>query len=213
MTAKLHLSNPLALAVLALLYEQPMHPYQVATTLRERGKHESIKLNYGSLYTVIESLQRKRLIAEQETLRDSRRPERTVYCLTDAGREAFLDWLRELVRTPQKEYTQFAAGLSFLPALPPAEAIALLDQRVQLLAGEVADIRDRLEAAIQEGLPRLFLIELEHEHVLREAELRWVREMAGAMADGTLSGMQEWRSFHPGLDALDAAGKESKERS
>ena len=50
-------SNPLALAVLICLYERPMHPYEVATTLRQRGKHESVRLNYGSLYSVVASLE------------------------------------------------------------------------------------------------------------------------------------------------------------
>ena len=49
-------SNPLALAVLACLTERPMHPYEISTTLRTRGKEQSIKLNYGSLYAVVEAL-------------------------------------------------------------------------------------------------------------------------------------------------------------
>ncbi len=43
------ISNPLALAVLACLHERPMHPYEMASTMRERGKEQSIKLNYGGL--------------------------------------------------------------------------------------------------------------------------------------------------------------------
>ena len=35
-------SNPLALAVLASLHERPMHPYEMASTMRERGKEQSI---------------------------------------------------------------------------------------------------------------------------------------------------------------------------
>ncbi len=31
-------SNPLALAVLVLLFERPMHPYEIAATLRIRNK-------------------------------------------------------------------------------------------------------------------------------------------------------------------------------
>ena len=50
-------ANPLALAVLASLYERPMHPYEMSQTLRSRAKHESIKLNYGSLYSVVEGLE------------------------------------------------------------------------------------------------------------------------------------------------------------
>ena len=56
--ARRKISNPLALAVLACLYERPMHPYEMATTMRTRNKDESVKLNYGSLYSVVDALQR-----------------------------------------------------------------------------------------------------------------------------------------------------------
>jgi len=78
-------SNPLALAVLACLYERPMHPYEVAQTLRSRAKHESIRLNYGSLYGVVELLEKRGFIRARETVREGRRPERTIYEITDDG--------------------------------------------------------------------------------------------------------------------------------
>ena len=200
MTSERKVSNPLALAVLALLFERPMHPYEMVSTLRERGKHESVRFKYSSLYSVVEALQREGLIVGLETRREGRRPERTVYGLTEAGRAEFLTWLRELLREPVKEYTQFAAGLSFIPALPPTEAAALLDERVRLLEEEVGEMRSRLATVMEQGLSRLFLIEAEHELVLREAELGWVRELVREIEDGTLAGMPEWESFHPEPD-------------
>src|SRR6516225_2875932 len=127
-------SNPLALAVLACLVERPMHPYEMATTLRERGKDQSIKLNYGSLYTVVEALQQHGLIVAQETERAGRRPERTVYRLTDAGRMELIDWVSELLSRPVKEYAHFEAGLSLGGVLPPDDVVALLTQRCNALA-------------------------------------------------------------------------------
>ena len=124
--AKRRVSNPLALAVLGLLTERPMHPYEMSNTLRERAKEESIKLNYGSLYSVVESLQRHQLIEVQETIREGRRPERTIYAITDAGRTEFVDWLSDLLAIPVKEYTQFEAALSLMPGLPPDEVLRLL---------------------------------------------------------------------------------------
>ena len=114
-------NNPLALAVLICLSERPMHPYEVATTLRQRQKHESVRLNYGSLYAVVASLEKRGLIAPQETERAGRLPERTVYRLTDAGLIEAHDWLTDLISTPVKEYPSFEAALSFLPALPPEQ--------------------------------------------------------------------------------------------
>jgi DNA-binding PadR family transcriptional regulator len=202
-SSKRKVSNPLALAVMALLYERPMHPYEMVSVMRERGKHESVRLRYSSLYSVVEALEREGLILALETVREGRRPERTIYGLTEAGRVEFLGWLRELLREPVKEYTQFAAGLTFLPALPPEEAAALLEVRVRLLEGEIGEMRSRLDTAVEAGLPRLFLVEAEHEVVLREAELRWVREFVREIEDGTLGGIARWEAFHPSRDRVD----------
>jgi DNA-binding PadR family transcriptional regulator len=207
--SKRKVSNPLALAVMALLYERPMHPYEMVSVMRERGKHESVRLKYSSLYSVVEALVREGFISPRETVREGRRPERTVYELTDAGRVEFLGWLRELLSVPAKEYTQFAAGLTFLPALPPDEAAELLDGRVRSLEEEVREMRSVLDSVMKEGLPRLFLIESEHELTLREAELRWVRELAREISDGTLGGMAEWEGFHADRDAEETRKEES----
>ncbi len=115
---KQHRSNPLALAVLVCLSERPMHPYEVATTLRQRVKERSVKLNFGALYGVVESLAKRGLIEPKETGRAGRMPERTIYQLTDAGRIESNDWLAELLSTPTIEYPQFVAGLSFSPRCP-----------------------------------------------------------------------------------------------
>src|SRR5258708_32578388 len=108
-----------------------MHPYEMATTMRERGKDQSIKLNYGALYSVVEALQQHGLIVAQETERPGRRPERTVYRLTDAGRMELIDWLSELISTPVKEYTWFEAGASPSPLVPPSRGATPPAQRGQ----------------------------------------------------------------------------------
>lgn len=197
------LSNPLALAVLACLYERPMHPYEIATTLRARAKHESIKLNYGSLYTVVESLRRHRLIVPAETTREGRRPERTVYALTPAGRLELRDWLAELLSTPVKEYTQFEAGLSLMPGLSPDEVVALLAERRLRLEMEIRGMRATHELAAEQGIPRLFTVESEYRLVLREAELEWVGRLAREIDNGTLEGVDRWRALHAAREVDD----------
>ncbi|MGF1472091.1 MAG: PadR family transcriptional regulator [Rubrobacteraceae bacterium] len=189
-------SNPLALAVMALLYERPMHAYEMVSLMRERRKHESVRLKYSSLYSVVGALEREALISRLETSREGRRPERTIYELTGAGRAEFLTWLRELLGEPAKEYPQFAAGLSFLPALPPAEVVDLFQERIRRLEKEVETMRSQMGEVSEQGLPRLFLVEHEHELILKEVELEWVRGLVREIRAGTLGGMQEWQSFH-----------------
>jgi DNA-binding PadR family transcriptional regulator len=191
--AKRKISNPLALAVLGLLIEKPMHPYEMSATMRERVKEASIKLNYGSLYSVVESLQRHNLIDVQETVREGRRPERTVYSITDAGRTEFVDWLSELLAVPVKEYTQFEAALSLLPGLPPDEVVRLLQIRRTRLTAEVTGTAAVLDEMVEQGLPYLLAIEADYVLVLRRAELAFVERTIEQIGDGTLDGVAMWR--------------------
>src|SRR5271156_2082858 len=191
-------SNPLALAVLISLYERPMHPYEVATTLRQRNKHESVRLNYGSLYAVVASLERRGLISPQETAREGRLPERTVYDLTDAGRVETHDWLTDLIATPVKEYPAFEAPLSFLPALPPSDVVGLLEERALRLETEIAQARASQEVADKMGLPRLFSVEGQFRIILLEAELDFTRSLASDIVSGALGGVDWWKSVHAG---------------
>jgi DNA-binding PadR family transcriptional regulator len=194
-------SNPLALAVLACLYERPMHPYEIASTLRERHKDESIKLNYGSLYSVVESLKGHALITEQETERQGNRPERTVYQITDAGRLELIDWLSELLCRPVKEFTRFEAGLSLLPVLPPKDVVALLEERCRRLVVELEQYQALRKLVATHQVPRLFLIESEYRMTLREAELNWTRALIADITSGSLEGMDQWVKHHEALGA------------
>ena len=198
--AKRKVSNPLALAVLTQLSERPMHPYEMASTMRERGKDLTVKLNYGSLYTVVDSLQRAGFIVARETERDGRRPERTVYEITEAGAAEASDWLRELLGKPVKEYPRFLAGLTFMPALPPEEVIDLLRERRAHLDEEIRSIKSDLRLARtgwegQPPLPRLFVIEGEYVLAMHEAELRWVGRLIRDLESGTFDGLDQWRAF------------------
>jgi DNA-binding PadR family transcriptional regulator len=189
-------NNPLALAVLMCLYERPMHPYEVATTLRQRHKNESVRLNYGSLYAVVGSLEKRRLIEPGEVERDGRLPERTIYRITDAGRVEAHDWLAELISTPVKEYPAFEAGLSFLPALPPDETLALLEERALAIELGLAHWRGVRELLEERGLPRVLWVEAEYAARMREAELEYTRALIADISADALGGIEWWRAMH-----------------
>lgn len=190
-------SNPLALAVLVCLLEAPMHPYEMAQTLRSRAKEESVRLNYGSLYAVVESLERRGMIRARETVREGRRPERTIYEITEAGTLEASDWLTDLLSIRNKEFPSFMAALSFLPALPPNEVLQALKHRLNALEIQLVKIRGVERAAHEEmGLPRLFGLEGEYETALLQAERDFVRKLVDEIESGSLDGIHLWRSFH-----------------
>jgi DNA-binding PadR family transcriptional regulator len=197
-------SNPLALAVLSCLAQRPMHPYEIAATLREQGKDASIKINYGSLYTVVESLLRRGLIEERETVREGRRPERTVYGITRAGRGEHDDWLGEMISRPAAEFTQFEAALSLMGGLPPEDVLPLLEQRRTLLHMQVNADRSTYDMCLEQGLPEVFIVELDYRIALRKAELGFVEDLVRRVRERKLGGIEVWESFH----SLAATGDE-----
>jgi DNA-binding PadR family transcriptional regulator len=194
MAKKRRLSNPLALAVLVLLSERPMHPYEIAATLRARHKEESIKIRYGSLYKVIELLQKEGLIVAREKAREGRRPERTVYELTSSGRTEMREWLSELVSEPAKEYLMFEAGLCLLPALEPEEAVSLLETREHRLDQKCRQVRGRLDTALKLGIPPLFVVEAEYRLAQLESERQFVHSLVLRIKEEEWSA--EWSEFH-----------------
>jgi hypothetical protein len=105
------------------------------------------------------------------------------------------DWLTELVGTPSKEYPAFMAGLSFLPALDPDDALAALRHRAETLTVKLAALRGVEKAARDAGLPRIFGLEAEYEDGQLVAELRFVTALVEEMENGTLEGLELWRLF------------------
>ncbi len=198
MATRRKVGNLLALAVLSYLTRQPMHPYELGRTLRDHDDVRSIKFNHGSLYMVVQQLARVGFIVEQETTREGQRPERTVYALTDAGRNEARDWLRELVELPQYEYPHFVAALSLIAALPPGEVVEMLGGRLRRLGEQQAEIRDHVDRAVAGGLHPLFLVEEEYRLALLDAESTFVERFLERIDDPETGWGRPWAAFHAG---------------
>ena len=197
MAKRRKVGNLLALTVLTSLAERPMHPYEMASEMRERGKDQSIKINWGSLYTVVQNLEKHGLIAAAGTSRQGRHPERTIYEITPEGRDELSDWLEELLAVPAREYTRFEAALSLMGVLRPERVAHLLHQRARVLEATVAGDEASL-AKLVESLPRVFVVEAEYRVALAKAELDWIRGLLDDLEKGTLDGLEDWRKYHEG---------------
>jgi DNA-binding PadR family transcriptional regulator len=185
--------SPLALIVLALLYEAPMHPYRMQQLIKERGKDEVVNVRQrASVYQTIDRLQRLGLITPREKVREEKWPERTVYELTDEARRTFHDWMNEALSTRAREFPEFPVAVSLLGLLTPEEALRQLETRVAALEDEVARIDSQSGRAAAEGLPRLFLLETEYQRATLETELEWVRTVVEDLRTGKLTWDEEW---------------------
>jgi DNA-binding PadR family transcriptional regulator len=177
------LANPVVLAALGALLERPMHPYQLATVLGERG----IPVNRGSLYDTVQAMARAGWLAPQPTEQADGRPQRTPYVLTDRGRDELarrLDWQ---IRTPKQEFPEFLGAVSHLGVLGPGGAVGALQQRADHLANLITEDEKHLAQALATGgVPRLFVIEAEYALHMVRAERAWVLALIEQIETGAL---------------------------
>src|ERR1700694_565925 len=165
----------LALAVMELLSEAPMHPYEMKQRMRERGQERAIPMKSASIYDAVERLTESGFVEPLLTNREGRRPERTIYRITPAGARELDSWLRQLLEQPSREYPRFAAALMFLGALRrKEEAISALGRRASAVEAQIAAAVEMMRG-VPHDLPRLFVIEEEYAQAMRRAELEWLR--------------------------------------
>ena len=167
-----------SLAVLAMLRERAMHPYEMQRVMHQRHTDELLALKRGSLYHAINQLQRDGLIEPVETTREGRRPERTVYQITPDGDDELVLWMRELLSMPVREGSQFTAALAFVLHLPPEDALEQLELRAVGLEASIAALH-AIERGIGAYVGRVSVLELEYQRALAQAELDWVRSIIG----------------------------------
>jgi DNA-binding PadR family transcriptional regulator len=173
-------------AVLALLREAPMHPYQMQRLLHDRHKDELLVLKRGSLYHAINRLVKEGLISAVSSERDGRRPERTTYRISPEGRRELTRVLRLMIAVPRHEPSDFMAAMSFLLFLDHVDAIARLEQRAQGLEQNAQAIEAGMKAA-SSYVERINLIESEYLLAMRKAELKWVRDVIAELRSGALT--------------------------
>jgi len=193
MAHKRKVSNPLALAVLAELSVGSKQPNEISRRLKQTGKDRHIKYTHGSLYMVVRQLDKAGFIAAQKTVRDSERPERTLYALTVSGRRELDEWMRDLLARPEREYPVFLVALSLLAVLPPGETVELLDRRLAVLEDEATEIRATVRKAATDKVHWVFLIEEEYRLATLKTEQRFVKDLVEKLSKPSY--VREWNEW------------------
>jgi DNA-binding PadR family transcriptional regulator len=198
-----------ALTTLALLSEQPCHPYEIQRLLRERHKSYAVGKTR-TLYRAIDELQAAGYIEPLETSREGRRPERTVYRITTEGSEELENWLADTLSTPVDETPVFQVAVGLLAYITEERAHAALATRIVSLRSRVTALDATLKLAQDElGLPRLVLLELEHGIALASAEIEWIRSLIADMDTGALIWNEALLRAH--FEAMHAADRGRRE--
>ncbi len=185
--ARIRRLTPVGIAILALLVREPLHPYEMRHRIRVQELDRIMKFTHGTLYSTVERLAADELIEPVEVNREGRRPERTVYQVTDAGRDQLTDALRDGLMRSVSEYPALATALAFASLLTPQEVAQLLDRRRITLEARLSANNAAIDATLKQGLPRINLIETEYMTALLRAESDWLASAVDDIRTGRLT--------------------------
>ncbi|TNC20700.1 PadR family transcriptional regulator [Amycolatopsis alkalitolerans] len=174
------------MAILELLHEKPMHPYEMTQIMRHRRVDLRVKLRPGSLYHTVERLEAQQFIEVVDTQRQGRRPERTVYAMTEKGQDTFSDQVRDMLSTPAQEYPQYPVALSAANELDEGDAVEQLKRRVVNLKARIAADEVVIEQVLKEDLPDMWWIEHAFSHHQRKSELAWTEGLIADLESGRI---------------------------
>jgi DNA-binding PadR family transcriptional regulator len=200
--------TPLAVSVLALLAERPMHPYEMYSLMLERHQDYVVKVKPGSLYHTVARLNRDGLVEVAGVDRAGARPERTTYAITPAGADAMRDWIRRTLGDPAREHQHFPVALAEAHNLPRGIVIDLLRQYLKLLTDELDIAEAATRRAAATGVPEAYWLTADYFRALRRCERDWIARTIDRLETKDLT----WPNEQPAEQPTDRPADQPTER-
>ncbi|GAB90014.1 PadR family transcriptional regulator [Gordonia rhizosphera] len=182
---------PLAVLVLGLVAERPMHPYEMFSTTVERREDRLVKFRPGTLYHAVDRLASKGLISVHDVQREGNRPERTVYAITDAGRTALDHSLERILARHPVEYPELYLALSEAHGLPRVRVIELLGERLAAMRTDLDDVLAAQALAREQCRPEMFILDMGCRAATLSAQIGWLDDLVTRLQSSTIAWLDD----------------------
>ena len=181
------------LVTLGFLRRRPQYGYEIKQMI-EHVMGDWTNIAFGSIYFALKKLAEQGFVEKVGTEQEGGRPSRTVYQITDAGREEFMRLLREVWSNVEQQTFDFDIGLSFMGALPIEEVKEYLRKRITHLEHivEYLDAHQAEEMADERVPNRLASTVFDHHRVHLGAELDWTRDLLQNVEQGLYDAEIDW---------------------
>ncbi|MEU3944831.1 PadR family transcriptional regulator [Streptomyces sp. NPDC029526] len=158
------------LPLLALLARGPAHGYELKQDLEQLLGSAYPQPNVGQIYVTLGRLEKSGLI-EGESVEQSSRPNKKVYHLTDAGREALDAWFEETADEPRVR-DEFFMKLALAPRSGGVDQVTLINKQRRQYLNTMREL-SRLAAA-EDRDNRIAHLLIEGAMLHLQADLDWL---------------------------------------
>jgi DNA-binding PadR family transcriptional regulator len=134
-----------------------------------------MKLQKGSLYYAAEQLHKNNYIKVVDVIKDTNRPDKTIYQITGSGKELFHKLILEELSSDSNLYHPLFTGVAFALHGNPQEIADILEKRMALTEKRVHELSSILDFYKQ--LPRAVIHLIKGAILHSEAELTWLKNL------------------------------------
>jgi DNA-binding PadR family transcriptional regulator len=160
--------------LLGLLHKEPAHGYELKGEIESMFGEVWPVVNIGQIYSTLGRLERAGLVRSTAVAQASR-PDKKVFELTAAGREALQAWVDELV--PPQVRDSFFSKLVLAAQTRLTDPIVLIDRQRRAHLRRLAELGELAGAA--RGLAARLAVEGAVMHL--QADLRWLEQCEEAL--------------------------------
>jgi DNA-binding PadR family transcriptional regulator len=174
------------LAILGILLERNMHPYEITLVMKERNMDRITKLQLGSLYYAVDKLAQEGCIEALEVISSSDRPDKTIYGITEQGKVLFEQLILQQIKKNDPNFHPMYLALAMSHHVDQSKVEKLLEERIKETEHQVNLTYQVYEEHIS-IVPRstLHLMYGKYEHAL--TELKWLQRLYRDVVERKLS--------------------------
>lgn len=168
------------LFILGCLAKQPCHPYMIKKIISDLTPIEQqMKASDGKLYYHFEALTKKGYITELEVTKEGHRPEKTIYEITETGRQDLQEEIYKSFKNLSDVSTLYVA-IYFLQYVDPQKVASILEKGIKKKKENLNYFTQLYQKAKKDteikNDPSLKLI-TKHSFSSTEFDIKWLEEL------------------------------------
>ena len=166
-------------AILGLLHYQDMHGYRIKRHIEQHFGH-MWSINYGQIYPNLRKMENEGLLTKKEVVQTGT-PARKLYSITQAGREAFAEWLATDPQGTMLLRDPFLLRFVFFGFGSKERALEQVDEKIKFYEARLEKRRENMRRWQRQGIYVRQMGELGL--LLNEMILEWLKRSRKVIAE------------------------------
>ena len=176
------LSKPATL-LLGIIYENPLNAYEITKLLAYMNVRWWFNIADSTVYTTLKNLEKRGSI-KGTTERIGNMPDRTIYSLTEKGRDELKESIKESILQFDYDTNIFTIAAFCMDILETEEKKDLLEKRLKILRSYLSGITEQNSDAWKREVPVFHAANLERMIDIVKAEISGTKRLLSVIEEG-----------------------------